>query len=269
MRRLPLLALLLATTPLLAHDFWLEPSTFRPNLGKRVEVALRVGEHFAGDPLPRSNQRIEGFFAQSGTRRIEIDGSDGDEPAGRFVVPFEAPLVVVYDSNTASVTLPAERFEKYLREEGLETIVEQRRTRGESSKEGREIYSRCAKALIVTQMADGGLRMAEGSAIRHPPSAISADRPVGLRLELVAETIGDRTTVQLFFDKKPLANALAVAMSKGDARNPQRVRTDKDGRATFDTAGGIWLIKAVHMIRAPRSARADWESLWASLTFQR
>ncbi|HEX8153815.1 MAG TPA: DUF4198 domain-containing protein, partial [Thermoanaerobaculia bacterium] len=95
------------------------------------------------------------------------------------------------------------------------------------------------------------------------------DARVGLRLELVAQTIGERTTVQLLFDKKPLANALAVAMSKDDPRKAQRVRTDKNGRATFNTAGGIWLIKSVHMIRAPRASRADWESLWASLTFQR
>ena len=30
---------------------------------------------------------------------------------------------------------------------------------------------------------------------------------------------------------------------------------------------GAWLIKAVHMIRAPSDAGADWESFWASLTF--
>jgi hypothetical protein len=30
----------------------------------------------------------------------------------------------------------------------------------------------------------------------------------------------------------------------------------------------MWLIKAVHMIPAPSGANADWESFWASVTFE-
>ena len=30
---------------------------------------------------------------------------------------------------------------------------------------------------------------------------------------------------------------------------------------------GVWLIKSVQMIDAPRGSNAEWESLWASLTF--
>jgi hypothetical protein len=31
--------------------------------------------------------------------------------------------------------------------------------------------------------------------------------------------------------------------------------------------GGMWLVKAVHMVPAPKAANADWASYWASLTF--
>jgi len=31
---------------------------------------------------------------------------------------------------------------------------------------------------------------------------------------------------------------------------------------------GLWLIKAVHMVPAPEGSGAEWESLWASLTFE-
>jgi hypothetical protein len=30
---------------------------------------------------------------------------------------------------------------------------------------------------------------------------------------------------------------------------------------------GVWLIKCVHMVEAGWFSRADWQSLWASLTF--
>src|SRR5689334_18749037 len=36
-----------------AHDFWIEPSTFRPSVGERVTASLRVGEDLRGDAVPR------------------------------------------------------------------------------------------------------------------------------------------------------------------------------------------------------------------------
>ena len=39
---------------------------------------------------------------------------------------------------------------------------------------------------------------------------------------------------------------------------------------TFDIKRrGAWLVTAVHMIPAPRGADAQWESIWASLSFER
>jgi hypothetical protein len=31
---------------------------------------------------------------------------------------------------------------------------------------------------------------------------------------------------------------------------------------------GLWLVKVVHMVPAPEGSGAEWESLWASLTFE-
>ena len=46
-------------------------------------------------------------------------------------------------------------------------------------------------------------------------------------------------------------------------------RTDNDGRVRFRLPpGGMWLVKAVHMVPAPAGANADWASFWASLTFE-
>ena len=48
------------------------------------------------------------------------------------------------------------------------------------------------------------------------------------------------------------------------------VRTGADGRARLPlNRAGRWLVKAVHMIAVPASdPAADWESFWASLTFE-
>ena len=52
MKRLMLIIFVAATAR--AHDFWIEPSTFHPQVGDAVTASLRVGENFAGDVVPRS-----------------------------------------------------------------------------------------------------------------------------------------------------------------------------------------------------------------------
>jgi hypothetical protein len=60
-----------------------------------------------------------------------------------------------------------------------------------------------------------------------------------------------------------------TATRLGGADGDLHARTDKQGRATFILErGGVWRIGAVHMIEARDKKIADWESLWASITFE-
>jgi uncharacterized GH25 family protein len=68
---------------------------------------------------------------------------------------------------------------------------------------------------------------------------------------------------------KPLADALVVAMLRGDGSVRLTTRSDARGAFSFELPrGGVWLIKSVHMIKASFFSEADWDSLWASLTFE-
>jgi len=107
------------------------------------------------------------------------------------------------------------------------------------------------------------------------PSEAQGDMRLGFPLELVAErnpyTIpaGQDLAVRLTFEDRPLAGALVVAMNNLNPAEKQAARTDNDGRAWFRLRpGGMWLVKAVHMVPAPAGADADWASFWASLTFE-
>lgn len=236
MRNLMWAAAVLAAAPLAAHDFWIEPSTFRPALGERVTVTLLVGEKLAGERVPLRPARIERFAAIQGDREAPIDG--------KLTVTGNGLIRVIYRSRPTAVTLSATKFEQYLREEGLQRIIAVRAKRGESSKEGRELFSRCAKALL----------------------GWGTDGPSALPLEIIAES---ERSFLVRYRNQPLEGNLVVAMSSAD-RAPLRARTDAAGRVTFPIAGhGLWLIKAVHMIEAPPGSGADWESLWATLTFER
>ncbi len=246
----------LSAPALLAHNFWIEPTTFTPAPGQRVAVRLRVGVELQGDPVPRDPKLIKRFVAVGPSGEAPVPGVPNTEPAG--FEAFSAPglYTIVYDSGRSPVELDAAKFETYLKEEGLETVAAARARQGKSAAAAKEVFSRCAKALI---------------AVGGPGSG--HDRVFGQRLELVAEknpyTLagGGELPVRLLYEGKPLAGALVMALQRG---RPDKIaaRSDSKGRVTLKLdRPGFWLIKAVHMIPAPADVGADWESLWASLTF--
>jgi uncharacterized GH25 family protein len=243
-----------------AHDFWIEPSTFRPAVGERVTAALRVGQKLSGDPLPRIPTLIDRFVIK-GESGVEgpVVGRPGADPAGMALVADAGLHWIGYQSNPYPVALEAPKFEDYLRDEGLERIIEARKKKGQSAAPGRERFYRCAKALLDTPAG--------------APSHVF-DSPLGFTFEIVprkspyAIRPGGDLPLTLLFRGKPMVNILVVAMSKDDPEKAVRARTDAKGRVTLNLAhGGFWLIKAVHMEAAPADAGVDWESWWASITF--
>jgi uncharacterized GH25 family protein len=249
-------ALLLATGDLHAHDFWIEPSTFHPAPGATVGVGLRVGQNFIGHAVPRISSSIEQFVVRQAGAEKPVNGVQGIDPAGWLLADGQSTAVVVYCSTGSFVELPAEKFEDYLRQEGLEAIIESRARRAQRDSSGRERFYRYAKALLAGER----------------PSADVA-RPLGLLYEIVPD---DDPTVQpgrfggrVLYEGRPLADALVVAMLRGDGAVRLTTRSDARGAFSFELSrGGVWLIKSVHMIKASFFSEADWDSLWASLTFE-
>jgi uncharacterized GH25 family protein len=249
-------ALLLTAASARAHDFWIEPSTFHPPPGGTVAVALRVGQDFIGDPVPRFSAYIASFAVRQNGSTRDIGGTDRVDPAGFLRADGGATAIVSYASTGADIELPPDEFEDYLRLYGLDGIVASRASRGERNKPGRERFFRCAKALLT------------GAA----PSA-SVTRPLGLVYEIVPDR--DPTSQlepfrgRVLYDGKPLANALVVALLHGEPGVRLQTRSDAQGAIVLPLPRpGIWLIKSVHMVRAGFFASEDWDSYWASLTFE-
>ncbi len=229
----------------LAHDFWIEPTTFAPQPGQIVAVRLRVGQDLLGDPVPRDPSLVDRFVA--GGR--PVIGRDGVDPAGYFRA--DAGLSVIgYQSHASRIEMPPEKFAQYLKEEGLDRIAA-------PHKPVAELFSRCAKSLVYSGNA----------------TSAQSDRPLGFTLELIAEAdpyASSDLPVRLLHQGRPIAGVLVVAFNRRDPARKQSARTDAQGRARFRVAEpGLWLVKAVHMVPAPAGANADWSSYWASLTFER
>src|SRR4029077_9524918 len=252
-----LLLWILAAPALLAHNFWIETSTFTPLPGQRLSVRLRIGQVRTGHPVPRDPSVLQCVVAVCPPGRAPVPGVPNTEPAGFEAFQVPGLYTIVYDSTRFPVALDAVKFETYLKEEGLDAISAARARQGKSAAGAKEVFSRCAKALLA--VGDG-----TGSGF---------DRVFAQRLELVAEknpytlSGGGELPVHLLYEGKPLAGALVMALQRG---RPDKVeaRTDSRGRVKLKLdRPGFWLIKAVHMIPAPADAGADWESFWASLTF--
>lgn len=245
-----------------AHDFWIEPSTFQPEPNEPVHLSLRVGEHFKGEPVPRNSEKIESFTARGPNYFArKINGLEGADPAGTLTIELPGMYVVGYRNKRTRIELEPEKFQQYLKEEGLERVMALRAERGETNKPGREVYSRSAKVV---------LNLGEPSAMAMEPSFRFTFEIVPLRNPSTVRVGMDDLTVRCLYNGAAPDHPLTVvAMRKDKPENPIRTTTDKDGKATFALdAPGVWMIKAIHMAPAPADADADWESIWASLVFE-
>lgn len=257
---LAMLAILLGTGPLFAHDLWIEPTSFSPEPGQLIGVRLRVGQDLLGDPVPRTAALIKDFVFEDKTGRRPVLGRDGLDPAGYVRSEHPGLILIGYHSQPSRVELPAEKFDRYLQEEGLERIAAQRAREQNTGASVPEVFSRCAKSLLWS----------------GKPEAAEEDHPLGCTLELVAKRnpyalgVDEELPLCLTYEDRPLAGALVVAMNRSNPAEKQAARTDDGGWVRFRVgADGLWLIKAVHMVPAADGSQAEWASFWASLTFER
>ncbi len=253
------LALLLSTASALAHDFWIEPTRFAPDVGQVVGLRLRVGLSLAGDPVGITRDYFRQFVVAAGPQRLPVIVRDGADPAGQVRITAPGLQVVGYHGHASRIELAADKFNAYLLEEGLEAVLDERARRGQSQAVARELYARCAKSLLQSGPADAGQR----------------DQRLGFTLELIAERnpyamrTGDALPLRLIYEDRPLRGALVVAQNSLNPGQKLSARTDQQGRVRMTLPpGGMWLVKAVHMVPATAGSDAEWSSLWASLSFE-
>lgn len=252
------MAVCLAGGSVAAHDMWIEPLRFATEVGDIVPLRLRVGEALLGDPLVRDARLVREFVVEDATGRRPVVGRDGGDPAGLIRASAPGLLVVGYHSTASFVDMTAEKFNQYLREEGLDAIATRRAAQKATDRGARDAFIRCAKSLVLAGV----------------PVTAQADRAIGLPLELIAEhnpyALGasQELTVRLVYEQRPIEGVLVVAFNKSNPTDRQSVRTDEAGRARFRIrTGGTWLVKAVHMVPERPGGSADYISYWASLTF--
>ena len=145
---LVVVAIVSSRASLLGHDMWIDPTAFSPDSGQIVGVRLRVGQDLLGDPLPRDPALINQFIFEDAAGRKPLVGRDGADPAGFLRVAMPGLLVIGYRSNPSAVELTAEKFNQYLKEEGLDAVAALRARRNDTGAKAREIFGVTEKGTL-------------------------------------------------------------------------------------------------------------------------
>jgi uncharacterized GH25 family protein len=259
------MATTLMVAPLFAHDFWLQPAQFVLAARAVSPITIYVGHGAARERWGVGADRVVLF------RTIGPDGVLDrrsrltlNAPQVDAVVPLarRGSYLLAFQSREATSDLPSLRFDEYVAEEGLTPIADHRRRTGAQRRNGREFYSRRAKALVQVGPLDAA-------------DVARVTRPVGLTLEIVPERhplslkAGEKLAVRIVFNGQPLPGALVKLTNLGaDAKPVAMVRSDRAGRAVFAVPRkGAWQFNAVWSEILTGQSAADYRTTFSSLTF--
>jgi len=248
--------------PAQAHDYWLSPAVVVSRGPVTVPVSLFVGEGLVPEE-EKAHQATRAVLLQhwfaGGSEDLLPRAVEGAKPAFSFSAKAPGGHLIVLERNAAHIEMAAPKFEAYLLEEGLASIVQERKRRGETDKPARERYTRYLKALVqVGDQRDEAYRAGPKQALTIDPG----ENPVFI-------ASGGTLEVVVLFRGEPLAGATLEALSRdGERVTKQVLVTDANGVGHVALEGaGVRLLRMVHMIHCDDCKGADWESFWASYLF--
>ena len=255
----------IVATSAMAHDFWVQPLRFALTTPGSVPMRIYVGHGSARDRWGLAADHVvlfssvgpDGIVDRKASLRLGAPGIDA-------IVPLAKPgtYVFAFQSTPASSDLPYLRFNDYVAVEGITPITANRAKMGTTRENGRELYSRRAKAIVEIGPVD-----AAGIA--------RVTKPVGLSLEIVPERhpatlkAGEQLPVRIYYHRKPLAGAF-VKLTNLDADDKPiaTARTDGAGRANFTIpTHGQWQFNVIWADVIKGNSKADYVTTFSSLTF--
>jgi uncharacterized GH25 family protein len=258
-----LITILLITvygTIALAHEFWLLPKKFRFAVGEEMPVSFMVGENFEGEPWNLQKHKVEKLELHQLTKSKDIRALVKPDEKEKLKIKFteEGTHMVVIQSNYAFIELEAEKFNEYLKEDGLDNALEQRKNTNTLDKPAKEFYARFTKLLVQV-----------GNKTNN-----TFKKRIGLKNEIVLDQnpytlkSGDYLQCTVLYDGKPSPHQLVKVWNKiGNTTFLQNLYTENDGTVKFPiNSSGPWMVSSVKMIPSEKEG-ADWQTMWASLVF--
>jgi uncharacterized protein DUF4198 len=262
-RLLPPLLLAALTTSLAAHDLFLKLADFvvRPETTVRI-TALNGTFTTSENSIARARIADLSVAGPGGRKHLDTTAVAADGPRTAIEVQVGPPGTYVAGLSLlpSSIAEKGPQFNAYLKEEGLNAVLEDRRAKGEL---GKAVTERYAKHVKVAFQAGAALGDAWNVALGYPVEIVPLANPYALRA-------GDTLRVKLLVNGAAAAgrSAIAAGRSRTGARLPeQRVRADGLGVVPVVLGStGTWYVKFIEMTRSSERG-VDYVSQWATLTF--
>ncbi len=175
--------------------------------------------------------------------------------------------VVAVSTAARTFTLSAEDFNAYLVHDGVTDALEARQKAGKMGEEATERYSKHVKAIVQVGDARSNHWSHE---MGYPAEFVPLQNPYEL-------SVGGDLRVRFLRAGKPVPNQIVYANhehnhahdDQGNHVEAVTTRTDSNGVATIPlSSGGRWYVRAIHMAETPSDPDLDYESSWATLTFE-
>jgi uncharacterized GH25 family protein len=251
------------TTFLFAHEFWLMPTNFFPKIGEVVRMDVRIGENFEGERWGGGMRRIEQLKIRTTDKWLDVPVQQTDSAVQPPLINIEkeGTHVLTLATNSSFIELEPVKFEEYLKEDGLINALDYRKSNGETQKNGRELYRRCAKTLLQV------------GAIKTDVATQATDLILDIKPAINPYTLSSKQALSCRFryEDAPMVNALVRCWRRVNNKTEIEFKqTDSQGNATFDLVKkgkGAYMVSTVKMVRLTNNPKADWQSTWGSMTF--
>ena len=262
---LSVICLLAIATVAQAHDLFFRMTNFFVPVNASIRMNVLNGT-FSSSENSVTRDRLRDLSVVSPSGRASADTAlwspKGDTSAFYLRTTTSGTYVVGASLLPREITLKADEFNTYLGTDGIPDVLASRRQAGELGKDATERYSKHIKAIVqVGNDRTDGFSTVMG----YPAELVPLDNPYSLKARSTMR-------VRAMVDGKPVANQLVVwgGRFRNEGRFPQRtIRTDAEGVARIRLENsGQYFIKFISMAPYSGTEKIDYESKWATLTFE-
>ncbi len=247
--------LVLASSPLLAHDTWITPDRFAVHPGQTIVLRMTSGMAFPKLDTAIKPDRVARAVIRVGGQTSGIQPQTGDHSLDfRTRARSSGLAMIAVDLQPKSIELTPAQVTEYLDEIGADADLRRQWNDRPEPKRWREIYTKHAKSFVRVEKTDDSWKQPAGLGLEFMPLA----DPTSLHA-------GDMLSVRLVESGKPLAN-FPVGVVHESGPHGTLLKTDSDGRVAVPLEKtGRYMLRATDLRPAQR-ADADWISDFTTLT---
>ena len=243
-----------------AREFWLQPLKFVYKPGEKLVMNFKAGENFIGEPWDLKKNQIESLVLHHTSSSSSVLDSMKEDRNNNLILTLraEGSYLLSMQTKNAVNEWEAEKFNSFLKENGLDEIIDRRTKTNTLASPTKEYYSGYSKLLVqVGEKKDDTHKKVNN----FPVEILPLENPYALK-------IGDPIHFKILFDGKPVFGVRVKVWNRFDNRTTiQNIYTEKDGTLeTRVSSPGPWMVSVVRMVPS-KQAGADWQSYRGSLVF--